>query len=441
MGAFNSSNAMLNKVWELCKNTVKVTSLDTTTDSNTREKLPYEADGYITGGTRHAMQRDSTWQRHSSKHNIRNPTWPTEWRQIMSLLAFEDYMASGDVSIARELWDIILGNTMINCVNKETQLVDFTKCSRNMPWDKPNAVRDITDWPDDARDGYVMSDVGNVINAYFVACMKAMSTLAGAIGNTADEQRFAAQGEATTAAMRKTMLDSSTGLFTDTAHGNHSAWHSQVFSLWAGVAPAENWHRMMNFLASKAVDTGVTGSVYAAYAYFLSLYEADFDHGNLALKMLTSCDNNSYCHMILQGATATMEAWTRPEKDNLSWSHPWASAPGTAIPRGFFGINPTAPGYKKFSIKPQPGDVEEAQISVPTHAGMIKASFVQSKAKFELTLQPPANTMARVCLPKLGLDSTELTVDGKKMAAQAQGDYMCVDAIGSGSAARVISRP
>ena len=33
LGTFNSSNAMLNKVWELCKNTVKVTSLDTTTDS------------------------------------------------------------------------------------------------------------------------------------------------------------------------------------------------------------------------------------------------------------------------------------------------------------------------------------------------------------------------------------------------------------------------
>ena len=34
----------------------------------------------------------------------------------------------------------------------------------------------------------------SVSTAYFVACMKAMSTLAGAIGNTADEQRFAAQG-------------------------------------------------------------------------------------------------------------------------------------------------------------------------------------------------------------------------------------------------------
>jgi hypothetical protein len=65
------------------------------------------------------------------------------------------------------------------------------------------------------------------------------------------------------------------------------------------------------------------------YAYFLALYEADIDHGNFALQMLTTCDNNSYCHMLMQGATATMEAWTRQEKDNLSWSHPWASAPGT----------------------------------------------------------------------------------------------------------------
>lgn len=157
--------------------------------------------------------------------------------------------------------------------------------------------------------------------------------------------------------------------------------------------------------------------------------------------MLTTCDNNSFCHMLLQGATATMEAWTRPEKDNLSWSHPWASAPGTAIPRGFFGINPTSPGYKTFVIKPQPGDVEEASISVPTHSGLIKASLKQQASQsFTLTLQPPANTVARVCLPKLGLASKDLVVDGTHTAAVEQGDYLCVDGIGSGSAPRVISR-
>ena len=34
--AFGSSDSVLNSVWELCRNTIKVTSLDTFTDSNTR---------------------------------------------------------------------------------------------------------------------------------------------------------------------------------------------------------------------------------------------------------------------------------------------------------------------------------------------------------------------------------------------------------------------
>ena len=49
---FNSDNEMLNKVWKLCKDTLRITSLDTFTDSNTRERLPYEADGYITAMSR-----------------------------------------------------------------------------------------------------------------------------------------------------------------------------------------------------------------------------------------------------------------------------------------------------------------------------------------------------------------------------------------------------
>lgn len=53
---FVSSSAMLNKVYELCENTLRITSLDTMTDSNTRERLPYEADGYITGLSRSFVQ-------------------------------------------------------------------------------------------------------------------------------------------------------------------------------------------------------------------------------------------------------------------------------------------------------------------------------------------------------------------------------------------------
>jgi hypothetical protein len=52
-----------------------------------------------------------------------------------------------------------------------------------------------------------------------------------------------------------------------------------------------------------------------------------------------------------QGATATMEAWTRKEKPNLSWSHPWATAPATAIVKGVMGIVQTAPAFKTFLVR------------------------------------------------------------------------------------------
>lgn len=173
----------------------------------------------------------------------------------------------------------------------------------------------------------------------------------------------------------------------------------------------------------------------ALSGYLLALYAADDDHGATALDMMTTCDANSWCSMLRQGATATMEAWTREEKPNLSWSHPWASAPATAISRGFMGVRALSPAYKHFLVKPQPGNVTRASMSLPTQSGSIVVSFEQSDTKFALALYAPPNTLARVCLPKLGLPSSTLTVDGKTMAAHQEGDYLCVDDIGCSAGA------
>ena len=63
--SFTSSNATLNAVWELCRYTLEAASLDTYTDSNTRERRPYEADGIIAATGRLMIQRDFMWPRHS----------------------------------------------------------------------------------------------------------------------------------------------------------------------------------------------------------------------------------------------------------------------------------------------------------------------------------------------------------------------------------------
>eukprot|EP00966_Prymnesium_polylepis_P149946 3463833-Prymnesium_polylepis.1 len=60
---FESSDGTLNAVWRLSRDSLRITSLDTATDSNTRERLPYEADGYITGLSRLALQAEYAWPR------------------------------------------------------------------------------------------------------------------------------------------------------------------------------------------------------------------------------------------------------------------------------------------------------------------------------------------------------------------------------------------
>ena len=101
--AFESSSTVLNAVYSLCRYTLKATSLDTFTDSNTRERLPYELDGkeaalacwneslsayplcqslthcaqrlrgaagFIAARSRFLLQREYTWTRHSFLYHL-----------------------------------------------------------------------------------------------------------------------------------------------------------------------------------------------------------------------------------------------------------------------------------------------------------------------------------------------------------------------------------
>jgi hypothetical protein len=120
--------------------------------------------------------------------------------------------------------------------------------------------------------------------------------------------------------MKTLLFNKQTQTFFDGEKRNHSAWHAQTIPLWVGDI-ANDTKSMFNVLKSK----GMVGSVYGAFSFLMGLYNsADYDRGHFALEMLTSCNPNcSWCHMIQVGATATMEAWTRKQKPNLSWSHPW----------------------------------------------------------------------------------------------------------------------
>ncbi|WP_230912681.1 alpha-L-rhamnosidase C-terminal domain-containing protein [Agrilactobacillus fermenti] len=98
-----------------------------------------------------------------------------------------------------------------------------------------------------------------------------------------------------------------------------------------------------------------------------------------------------------------------------------------------FGIKPLQPGFKKFQVKLQPGNIAKASLKTPTAKGTIAASYQKANANnVYLDVTIPANTTARVSLPQpTDRGNAKLLVDQVQVTAKQKQGYLTVE-LGSG---------
>ncbi len=112
------------------------------------------------------------------------------------------------------------------------------------------------------------------------------------------------------------------------------------------------------------------------------------------------------------GATLSTEAWNPKNKPNMTFSHPWASAPACCIVSGIFGVEPLLPGFEKFAVKFGRSGINRALITVPTVRGEIKAGFDGGVH----TLTVPTGCAA--CVTVKAGKNKRLMINGKKSRAE-----------------------
>ena len=115
----------------------------------------------------------------------------------------------------------------------------------------------------------------------------------------------------------------------------------------------------------------------------------------------------------------------------MSLSHPWGTAPAALIVRGMFGIQPTQPGFRKFVIRPQVGDLPYASIRVPCVKGAITVTLAQNREAYEAEITVPANTTAEVFLPAVPGGTDTLFVNNQKAIYPVEEGYFHIP-LGSG---------
>ena len=409
--SFRCSNDTLNAIWDLCHYSLKPCSfLGVWVDGN-RERIPYEYDALIAQLCHYGADAEYSIDRRTLDWLLEKPTWPTEWILYAVEIAWNDYLATGDrhalehyytLLKAHGLDDLRKDNGLIS--TRQGQSQEFLASIRR------GTITDIVDWPHNGieDDGFVYTDYNAVVNALYYRTLLRLANIASALDDSlpepyeplslirvlkkvyqSDAERFRSEAAITREAFQKAFFNPATGIYKDGIDTDHSSLHTNMMAIICGMTTLENEDAVADFVESR----GLQCSIFGAHNLLQSLYAAG--RGDAALKLMTSDGLRSWYNGLRLGTTITLEAWDDSFKPNQDWNHIAGAAPGNAIPFGLMGITPLEPGFTRVAIRPQPGNLEWAEITVPTIRGSISVSL--RDGLMEVTI--PANMKAEIYLP------------------------------------------
>ncbi|MCW3052237.1 MAG: hypothetical protein JWN14_1407, partial [Chthonomonadales bacterium] len=426
---FTSSDPTLNAVWELCRYSIVATTYAGVYVDGDRERKPYEADAYIDQLGHYSIDREFTLARYSHEYLIQHPTWPTEWILHSVLMAWTDYLYTGDDRSLRAFYPDLKAKTL-SALGRPDGLISTVNPAVSkevLAAIHGEPLRDIVDWPVGERDGYEMRPVNTVVNAFHYRALVYMAQIADALHKPEEATAYRTQAAKVQQAFNATLFDPQTGLYVDGEGSRHSSLHANMFALAFDLVSQDRMAKVAAFVRSR----GMACSDYGAQFLLEALYHSG--QADYALSLLTAHTDRSWSHMLDVGSTITLEAWDTRFKPNQDWNHAWGAAPANIIPRLLMGVEPLEPGFRRMRIRPQPGGLAEASLRLPTVRGAVQVSFKMAARKAHLQIVLPANTTAQVWVPRQGTNATSVLVDGVPRRGRIEADSIVFDSIGSGA--------
>lgn len=426
---FHSSDKILNAVWDLCKYSIKATTFCGVYVDGDRERIPYEGDAYINQLGHYGTDAEYDFARYSHEYMLQNPTWCTEWHLHSVMMAWADWMASGETTSLETFYEELCAKTLLDfarddgLISVDPELRTPEMEARLAPLFERGIlhpkIRDVMDWPPGSftdggtgeRDNHEMLPINTVTNAFHAHALRLMSQIAGALDKTADKERFARLADTVSARINELLFDPERGVYVDGEGSAHASLHSNMFPLAFGLVPEERVPGVIDFVKSR----GMACSVYGAQHLLDALYR----HGEAkcALGLMNATHDRSWYNMIRAGSTMTLEAWDIKYKKNLDWNHAWGAAPANIIPRYIAGVRPLEPGYMTVLVEPQPAGLEFFHSVVPTPRGAVRVEYERHGPSWNITL--PAGTQARIQLPSP--EVTAIRLNGKTVRTDSHG--------------------
>lgn len=413
--SLQSSNDLLQQIWQFCAQTITALNGPIYADSWTRERAPYEADAWLQQRAHAALDYSPSLGIYSIDYLLANRTWPTEWPLYSILAVYDAWMNTADTTQMTEQYTKLVSLLPERYIDSQTGLLV------KLPGNSSEMDGDLVDWPPSERDNFVFTCVNTVVNSLASAAYEAMGVMAQHLGYDADAVHFQRRASVMRQSLHEYCYDEQRGVYVDGITGvtdpeavgsflqtesgaerqhrlriTHSSEHANAFVLAFAQPPIGRVANIVPYIRSKAMAC----SVYSAAVLLQGLFESGY--GYYADDLILANDPlRSWSAMMGIGAGSTMEAWSLQLKGNTTYSHPWAASPVWLISRYALGVQAIEPGFRVFRVQPQLGEtIHDLSGAVPTPYGEIRVS---------LHVDDCGVTRGKLCVPA----GTSAIIDGR----------------------------
>jgi len=155
-----------------------------------------------------------------------------------------------------------------------------------------------------------------------------------------------------------------------------------ALSIYTGLASEKNWNKIA-LLLSKNRMASIYFEKYVLEALYI-IGKPDIAYERLKARYEYEI-NSSYT--------------TMPENFGEESNHGWGGGPLLIASKYIAGIEPLTPGYKNFRIKPQLGELNYLNATVPSVMGAITLEIKREKQQSVIKVTIPIGTTAKVEIP------------------------------------------
>jgi hypothetical protein len=414
-GSFESSDAMLNRIWEVGAYTAHLCMLDDIWDAPKRDRGPWMGDLDVSGDVIDSVFADHFLMQATMTQFVQDGTVQSNVNNIPGYSAFWVMgMADYDRHIGNKEYLTAMHSRLLGLlVYMEGELgPDHLFANRHKQWP-------FVDWSP-----YLDGDTPEARMATDFEFYRAFTQGAGLLrqlGDTQNAQHFEHLAASMKQAAESKYLDPQTGSF-------GARWQTNAMAVYSGLAGATQYDAIWkNVLSTVGKHRYNAYMISPYYNYYVISAMAETGHRAEALDWI----RKYWGGMVREGATSFWEAydpgWSKLnfhislEADGsngyyVSLSHGWSSGPTAWLMEQVLGIQPTAEGFREVTIRPDLAGLAWAKGAEPTPYGLLRVDL-KSSPNAPIVLDIPGGVHATVLVPVATADAV-VQVDGRPVSGR-----------------------